>query len=72
MASGRPEVLERIYVSARPDEITRILDDWDIEYVYVGPAERLQYGITPRSEERIAEATDLVFDGDGARIYRRR
>ena len=72
MAGGRPEVLERIYVSARPDEIIRILDDWDIEYVYVGPAERLQYGITPRSEERIAEATDLVFDGDGARIYRRR
>lgn len=72
MASGRAELLEKVYRTARADEIPVLLAEWGIDYVYVGPTERLQYDMTPRSEERIAEAMDLVFDGDGARIYRRR
>lgn len=72
MAGGRAEALERIYRTARPEEIPQLLDEWDIDYVYVGPAERSQYGVTPASERRIAEVMDLAFDRDGARIYRRR
>ena len=72
MSVGRVELLERIYSTARPEEIRQLLDQWNVEYVYVGPAERLQYGITPRSEERLAEAMEVVFNGDGATIYQRR
>ena len=70
-ASGRPEALERIYRSASATELPALLDAWQIDYVYVGPSERSQYEITPRSEERLAEAMELVFESGDVRIYRR-
>ena len=72
MAGNRAATLELIYRSGSVDEILFALDQWDIDYVYVGPNEREQYGITPGTEERLAQSMELVFDADGIRIYRRR
>jgi len=72
MARGRDEALQYVYRSGSPAEIERVLDEWGIDYVYIGPTERQQYEITPRSEERIAAATDLVFSDGDVRIYRNR
>ncbi len=72
MASGRAEALETVYRSGSPAEIEQVLDEWGIDYVYIGPTERQQYEIAPRSEERIAAAMDLAFSDGDVRIYRRR
>ena len=72
MAQGRPEVLELIYSRGSTDEVIQALAQWQIDYVYVGPTERGQYGMTPLAEERLTAAMDLVFEQGDVRIYRRR
>lgn len=72
MAQGRVEALATLYHSLSPDEITQILNTWQIDYVYVGPTERSQYGITTQSERALALATDLAFEEGDVRIYQRR
>jgi YYY domain-containing protein len=72
MAGGRAEALELIYRSGSPDQIAQALDRWGIDYVYLGAAERAQYQLTPRSEERLGEVMDLVFEQGDVRIYQRR
>jgi len=72
MAQGRPEVLELIYNRGSADEVSQALAQWQIDYVYVGPTERSQYGMTPLSEARLAASMDLVFEQGDVRIYRRR
>jgi uncharacterized membrane protein len=72
MAAGRPEALEAIYASGLASQVAAMLDAWAIDYVYIGPSERWQYGITPASEAAIAEEMDLVFEDGDVRIYRRR
>ena len=71
-ALGRPEAIAAVYRDARPEEVARLLDEWNISYVYIGPTERRDYGITAANEERLAAAMDLVFAQGDVRIYRRR
>jgi uncharacterized membrane protein len=71
MAQGRPEALEKIYRTGTPEEIIQLLTTWAIDYVYIGPTERSQYGITTEIEERLKTAMDLVFESGDVRIYRR-
>ena len=72
MAAGRPEALDVIYRSGQPVQIEQALDQWAIDYVYIGPSERSQYGITPAAEQGIAAVMELVFEEGDVRIYRRR
>jgi YYY domain-containing protein len=72
MAGGRKEALELIYRSGSTDQILQILAAWDIDYVYVGRAERSRYEMTPFAEERLAQTMDLVFESGDVRIYGRR
>lgn len=72
MAAGRPDVLELIYRRGSPREIEEALAAWEIDYVYVGPAERMQYDITDGTEARLQRSMELVFDDGNVRIYRRR
>ena len=72
MVALRPETLQAIYSSASTQEITALLQEWDIAYVYVGPSEREQYRIDARIEERLQITMDLVFEDGNVRIYRRR
>lgn len=72
MAAGRAEALDIIYRSGAPQQIRETLEEWGIDYVYVGPTEREQYGLTPGAEARLAQVMDLVFEQGDVRIYRRR
>jgi YYY domain-containing protein len=72
MATGRAEALDLIYRSGGPEQIVEALARWGIDYVYIGPSERSQYGMTSLSDERLAQVMDLVFEQDNVRIYQRR
>ena len=72
MALGRPEALTLIYQNGTAEQMQQLVDLWGIDYVYVGPSERSQYGMTPASERRLAEVMDPVFDSGSVRIYRTR
>jgi YYY domain-containing protein len=68
----RKPIIQRIYGSATGAELQGLLNQWQIDYVLVGDLERQVYGVTPQSEARLAQIMDLVYDGDGVRIYRNR
>jgi len=70
-AAGRPEALDRIYRSARPEELPALLDQWGVDYVYVGGQERAKYGVGDAALARFDRALKLVYDRDGVRIYAR-
>ena len=71
MAAGRVEALDTVYRKGSPQEIRKTLEDWDIQYVYVGPTERSQYGITPQVEARLAAVLEPVFNQGVVRVYQR-
>jgi uncharacterized membrane protein len=72
MAQGRVAALETIYRGTSSEVIAQILDQWQVDYVYVGPTERLQYTMTMASEQALAAAMDIAFDQGNVRIYQRR
>lgn len=72
MAAGRPELVEAIYRTGSPQIIQDLLRQADISYVYVGPVEREQYGISPAVEARLEQVMDLAFAEGNVHIYRRR
>ncbi len=75
MAAGRPEALQAIYGGASPAEALRLLEAFGASYLYVGPSERAQYGLSPAVERALYAQLELVYE-DGAspdtmvRIYR--
>jgi uncharacterized membrane protein len=72
MAEGRAEALETIYRGGTAEQLRQHIDTWGIDYIYVGPAERMQYGITPAVEGLLRQVTDQVFESGDVRIYRAR
>ena len=72
MAQGRDQALNTIYRGSTVEQITQVLDQWQIDYVYVGPAERSRYEITPAVESNLAAAMELAFESGDVRIYARR
>jgi uncharacterized membrane protein len=72
MAQGRSEAIEQVYRTASPQEIPAILDEWGIDYVYVGPVETDLYGITHFRLDEIGAALDTVFSQGQVHIFRRR
>lgn len=72
MAEGRDGALETIYRTGAPHEIEETLNRWNIDYVYVGPAEREQYKVNSAVEQRLAKVMDLAFEAGDVRVYRRR
>lgn len=72
MAEGRPEALEGIYRNSSQEQLQAVLDQWRIDYVVVGPAERVQYGIAPGVEDRLGQVMELAFQSGDFRIYRQR
>jgi YYY domain-containing protein len=71
MAAGRAEALETIYRLGMPDEIMAALDRFGIDFVVVGPAERVEYGMSPLEEQRIAALLPSVFEQGDVRVYAR-
>lgn len=71
LAVGRPEALDQIYRTARPEELPALLDRWGVDYLFVGGQERSKYQLTDPLLARFDRALTLVYDVDGVRIYAR-
>ena len=72
MADGRAQALEIIYRGSTVDQLRELINTWGIDYIYVGPSERAQYGVTPAVEAQLRQLADQVFESGDVRIYRTR
>lgn len=72
MAQGRGQAIETVYRTGSPEEIAAVLNEWGIDYVFVGPTEIELYGITEFRLEEIGAGMDTVFSRGQTRIFRRR
>ncbi|MFO7631659.1 MAG: DUF2298 domain-containing protein [Caldilinea sp.] len=70
MAAGRPEALRSIYGGSSPAEVASILKSFGAAYLYVGPSERAQYGLTPPVERVLFGQMEVVYEQGDVRIYR--
>ncbi|MCS7222371.1 MAG: DUF2298 domain-containing protein [Anaerolineae bacterium] len=71
VTAGRPEAIDRIYRSAKGEELLELMRRWDIEYLYVGSLEREKYRLTPAALSRFEQALWKVYENETVRIYRR-
>lgn len=71
LAAARPAVIDQIYRSAQGDQLPGILEQWDVDYIYIGNLERNKYGISDASFARFDANLRGVYDVDGVRIYAR-
>ncbi len=71
LVAGRPEALDRIYRTATAEELPALLDEWHVDYVYVGALEQNKYGVSDVALGRFDAALTKVYDQDGVRIYAR-
>ena len=66
----RTQAAERIYTTPDPAEARALLEEYDVEYVYVGPLELQQYGQAGLA--KFGAFMDTVFENDQVKIYRMR
>ena len=66
--SERADDVERIYQSLDPIETYSLLVKYKVSYVYIGPRERRQYGISGMS--KFEAFMDKVFETDTVVIYK--
>ncbi|HEX9117284.1 MAG TPA: hypothetical protein VGA61_14550, partial [Anaerolineae bacterium] len=72
LTAGRVDAIDRIYRSARAEELPGLLQQWQVDYVYVGALERRKYGLTDAALARFDRAgLQTVYDAQGVRIYAR-
>jgi YYY domain-containing protein len=66
--AGRREAVERIYETTDPAEAKALLDQYDVEYVYVGPLEREAYG--EAGLNKFPTFMDVAYENADVSIYR--
>ena len=66
---GREEQVRQIYSSNDPEQVSRLLDAYDIRYVYVGFRERAKYGQVQFDE--FSEFLEAVFQSADVVVYQR-
>ncbi len=70
-AAVRPGVIDQIYRTARSEDLPGLLNEWGVDYVYIGNAERTKYGVSDAALARFDSTMKKVYDADGVRIYAR-
>ncbi len=65
--AGREEDVRSIYTAGDIEQVARLLDKYEILYVYVGRRERETYG--PAGLTRFEDFMETVFTADGLTIY---
>jgi YYY domain-containing protein len=70
--SRREPDIETLYASLDLEETERLLEEYGIEYVYLGPLEISRYNLDRAMREKWATIMDLVYQQGGVTIYRRR
>ena len=66
---GREEQVAQIYQNNDPDQVVRLLETYDIRYVYAGPRERRKYG--EDHVDRFSTFLEPVFRQKNVVIYER-
>jgi uncharacterized membrane protein len=64
MAAGRPEALQAIYGGSSAEMVRTTLRALGASYLYVGPVERTQYGLTPSVERSLFDQFERVYPED--------
>jgi uncharacterized membrane protein len=72
MAAGRAEAAQAVYTARDRATLVAALDAWQVDYVFVGGAERRRYQMDDTNEQLLRGALDVAFEQDDARVYRRR
>jgi len=67
LLEGRAEAVEKIYKTLDIDEAKAILDDFNVEYVYIGQFERDKYGNQGLS--KFEQFMTVVFQNNSVTIY---
>lgn len=70
-ARREPDI-ETLYTSLDLEETERLLEKYNIEYVYLGPLEISKYDLGRAMIDKWAAMMDLVYQQGGVTIYRRR
>ena len=65
--AGRAEDVSAIYSSQDPGEVRRLLEKYDVRYVYAGKREREKYGVS--SLENFKDFLKTVFQQDDVVVY---
>ena len=65
--AGREDAVREIYTSADPSVVRRLLETYDVRYVYVGHRERRNYGVTDLT--RFDGFLRTAFEQDGVIVY---
>jgi YYY domain-containing protein len=71
MSAGRTEAVKRIYNPVSAADCDSIMDRWNVDLVFIGPAERERYAITGVHEARIDSVMELAFEHGSVKIFRR-
>lgn len=72
MSDDRELVLRVLYTSASGPELSRLLRSQNIDFLYLGPAERSRYQITESRERAIGAELLTVFQNGTVKIFRPR
>lgn len=67
----RGPVVEQIYKEVKPDAVRPLLEQYDVDFVYVGRLEREKYKLTPPMVEKFKAFMDLVYEEGDVRIFQR-
>lgn len=62
--------LKRIYTSNDPEEIQRLLEEYDATYLYIGPYERQKFNLQDEDIAFYDASLEIVYAAAGIRIYR--
>ena len=64
---AREEAVRAIYNAADPGRAQRLLDEYGIRYIYLGPRERASYGVSDLSQ--FAHFLKIAFQQNGVIVY---
>ena len=65
---GREENVRTIYTTPDASEAVRLLKEYDVQYVVVGPRERVSYGLGGLA--KFPQIGEAVFESEDVTIYR--
>ncbi len=61
MIAGREEALQLLYATGTREEILQTMEDWNIQYIYLGVRERQQYAVSTERLELLRTLLDPVY-----------
>jgi YYY domain-containing protein len=70
LTQGRLEAAATIYRDGDTAAIQKRIELFAIDYIYIGPEERRQYGLTEEREGTLSQVADPVFESGDIRILR--